>query len=292
MLALSCNGGLNSVVKSPTPVTASAVLTPDRGAVVFTDDFSDSNSGWSKDTTADFKAAFGGSGYVIVARNFIDHEVAAPYLVPKQQLSIAVRATESLTPNGSGFGAACDRGLKQQTISYDFAVQVDGTWDMVRHDLRPGAANPHALLKQGTSSKAPGAASITVELMCATLSDGITTRLVMFVDNTQVADMTYPVTDLPRLGWVGGLVVRGVDSGPTTVTATHTSNGLPTVTRSFSSFSDAVAQVADARVFAGFHFRFSCNDASSVGAEVANYAESTLMQRADGETERLDMRDS
>jgi hypothetical protein len=71
-----------------------------------------------------------------------------------------------------------------------------------------------------------------------------------------------------------------------------TSNGLPGITHSFSSFSDAVAQVADARVFAGFHFRFSCNEASSVGAAVANYAESTLMQRTDGESEQSDVTDS
>jgi len=57
--------------------------------------------------------------------------------------------------------------------------------------------------------------------MCATLSDRVTTRLVMFGDNTQVADITDPGSDLPRLGWLGGLVVRSVDSGPTTVTATH-----------------------------------------------------------------------
>jgi len=221
-LAISCNGGLNSVIKSPTPVTASTVLTADRGAVVFTDDFSDAAAGWATSPTANFKASFGGSGYVVVARNFVDDEVAAPYLLPKDQLSVAVRATvSSSSPDESGFGAACDRGLKEQTISYDFIVQVGGTWDMYRHDLRPGAANPNTSLKMGTSPKAPGTTSITVELMCATLSDGITTRLVMFVDNVQVADITDPVSDLPRLGWVGALVVRGVDAGPTTVTATH-----------------------------------------------------------------------
>jgi len=219
MLALSCNG---AVIKSPTPVTAATVLTPDRGSLIFSDDFTDSASGWSTATTADFKASFSTSGYTVVARNFVDHEVASPYALPKDQLSVAVRATASLSsPDGSGYGAACDRGLKQQTISYDFVLQVGGTWDMFRHDLRPGAANPNTSLKMGTSPKAPGAASITVELICATLSDGVTTRLVMFVDGTQVADITDPVTDLPRLGWVGGLVVRGVDSGPTTVTATH-----------------------------------------------------------------------
>jgi hypothetical protein len=73
---------------------------------------------------------------------------------------------------------------------------------------------------------------------------------------------------------------------------TVTSDGLPNVTRSFTTFSSAVAQVADARVFAGFHFRFSCDDASSMGAQVADYAESTLMQRTDGESQRSDVKDS
>jgi hypothetical protein len=62
---------------------------------------------------------------------------------------------------------------------------------------------------------------------------------------------------------------------------TVTSNGLFGVQRSFASFSDAIAQVADARVFAGFHFRFSCNDAARMGAQVANHAESVLMQPID-----------
>jgi hypothetical protein len=63
---------------------------------------------------------------------------------------------------------------------------------------------------------------------------------------------------------------------------TVTSNGLPGVVRRFSRFSDAVAQVADARVFAGFHFRFSCDIAARMGAKVARQAESALMQRLHG----------
>jgi hypothetical protein len=220
--AVSCSGGLNAAIKSPTPVTASTVLTADRGSVVFTDDFSDSASGWSTKSTDDFRASFGGSGYVVVASKFVDHEVGAPYVITKDQLSVAVRATESSSsPDGSGFGAECSRGLKEPTVTYNFVVQIGGTWDMFRHDTRPGATNPDTSLKKGTSPKAPGATSITVELMCASLSDGVTTRLVMFVDNTQVADITDPVSDLPRLGWLGGLVVRSVEAGPTTVTATH-----------------------------------------------------------------------
>lgn len=66
---------------------------------------------------------------------------------------------------------------------------------------------------------------------------------------------------------------------------TVTSNGLPGVQRSFTSFSGAVAQVADARVFAGFHFRFSTVDAMQMGVQIANYAESTLMQHVNDEEE-------
>ena len=86
----------------------------------------------------------------------------------------------------------------------------------------------------------------------------------------------------------------GVSSAAATVLAsffgpdaqfTVTSNGLPGVNRSFTSFSAAVAQVADARVFAGFHFRFSCDDASQMGVQVANYAESTLMQKLSDESD-------
>lgn len=64
---------------------------------------------------------------------------------------------------------------------------------------------------------------------------------------------------------------------------TVTSNGVPDRSRSFTTFSDAVAQVADARVYAGFHFRFSCDDASQMGAKIAKLVGETLMVRSHGE---------
>ncbi|HST16221.1 MAG TPA: vanadium-dependent haloperoxidase [Gaiellaceae bacterium] len=57
------------------------------------------------------------------------------------------------------------------------------------------------------------------------------------------------------------------DATPFTVT----SAGLPGVVRSFTSFSEATAQVEDARVFGGMHFRFSCDTGHMMGAEVADY---------------------
>jgi membrane-associated phospholipid phosphatase len=61
------------------------------------------------------------------------------------------------------------------------------------------------------------------------------------------------------------------------------SAGLPGVERNFASFSAAVTQVADARIYAGFHFRFSCEDGIALGSEIAAYVRSTHLVRALGE---------
>jgi hypothetical protein len=42
-------------------------------------------------------------------------------------------------------------------------------------------------------------------------------------------------------------------------------------TRSFPSFSAAVAEIADARVFGGIHFRTSCVRGNLLGQQVARY---------------------
>jgi PAP2 superfamily len=52
-------------------------------------------------------------------------------------------------------------------------------------------------------------------------------------------------------------------------------------TRTFSSFSDAVAEIADARVFGGIHFRISCVRGNTLGRAVADYV-SRHLKRAHG----------
>src|ERR1700676_4668040 len=49
-------------------------------------------------------------------------------------------------------------------------------------------------------------------------------------------------------------------------------------TRSFSSFSDAVAEIANARVFGGIHFRTSCVRANTLGRAVADYVSRHAMR--------------
>ena len=53
-------------------------------------------------------------------------------------------------------------------------------------------------------------------------------------------------------------------------------------TRSFHNFSDAVAEIADARVFGGIHFRTSCVRANTLGRAVADYVSRHAM-RAPGD---------
>jgi hypothetical protein len=55
--------------------------------------------------------------------------------------------------------------------------------------------------------------------------------------------------------------------------------------RFYLSFSAAMDEVADARVFAGFHFRTACNDGRVLGSTVASYILENLMVRLHGEGE-------
>jgi hypothetical protein len=65
-------------------------------------------------------------------------------------------------------------------------------------------------------------------------------------------------------------------------TFTITSDGLPpalSTARTYTRFSDAIADVSLARVAAGIHFRFSCDVAARMGAEVARQALDNAMER-------------
>jgi hypothetical protein len=49
------------------------------------------------------------------------------------------------------------------------------------------------------------------------------------------------------------------------------SDGMPGVVRYFSSFSLALDEVKNARVFGGIHFRTACNDGQSLGNAIGEY---------------------
>ena len=60
-----------------------------------------------------------------------------------------------------------------------------------------------------------------------------------------------------------------------------TSEIRPGTTRSFPNFSAATAEIADARVFGGIHFRTSCVRGDALGQSVAAYVSSRAMRRLD-----------
>jgi hypothetical protein len=68
-------------------------------------------------------------------------------------------------------------------------------------------------------------------------------------------------------------------------TFTITSDGLspaPSTSRTYARFSDAIAEVALARIAAGIHFRFACDAAMQMGAGIASYVTATQMLRQRG----------
>jgi membrane-associated phospholipid phosphatase len=66
------------------------------------------------------------------------------------------------------------------------------------------------------------------------------------------------------------------DNTPFTLTS-----DVRTGTRAFSSFSAAVAEIADARVFGGIHFRISCVRGNTLGQAVADYVSTHAMTAAE-----------
>jgi hypothetical protein len=64
-----------------------------------------------------------------------------------------------------------------------------------------------------------------------------------------------------------------------------TSELAPGVTRHFTSFSGAVDEVRDARVFGGIHFRSACVDGQNMGRQVAHYVLDNALQRVHGNGE-------
>jgi len=61
------------------------------------------------------------------------------------------------------------------------------------------------------------------------------------------------------------------------------SPAAPGWVRFYPSFSAAIDEIADARVFAGFHFRTACQDGAILGSDVAGYILENQMQRIHGE---------
>jgi hypothetical protein len=55
---------------------------------------------------------------------------------------------------------------------------------------------------------------------------------------------------------------------------------FPDIKRSFTSFSQAVQESADSRVYAGIHFRTACKDGLTLGRKIGQRAVALYLQPA------------
>ena len=78
-----------------------------------------------------------------------------------------------------------------------------------------------------------------------------------------------PVTAIPLADSDGNAVLAHFFGNRTSFDLT--SDVMLGVVRSFSSFSDALHEVTNARVFAGIHFRTACEDGEVTGKALADY---------------------
>ena len=109
---------------------------------------------------------------------------------------------------------------------------------------------------------------------------------------------TADATHLPVFHQIEGLVVdRGITMGDLAGTIESfvkayfgddtpvvlEAQGNPGRYRAYPSFSAALDEVAEARVFGGIHFRSACDDAVASSSAVATYILENRMQRLHGE---------
>jgi hypothetical protein len=196
---------------------ASGIITPDQGTVAYSDQFGDPNSGW---TTVELASgttfAYQAGRYVVTARGSLHHFAVSPFEVPIAKLSVLAKATQSLTaPAGTGFGVLCAEGGDLQSgLRYEFLALNTGDWFIERR----GAGNSQpAVVRQGKTSAKPGSNPVTVEGVCNTLSDSRTTRLLMFVNGHQVADLQDSIGPISGQGWAGGIDVASRSQAPSAV---------------------------------------------------------------------------
>jgi hypothetical protein len=198
-------------------VTAASPLVLSTGTSVFADDFTDPNSGWATGSDDDSTYSYIPGGYSLsshVPAHFLSY---APYDVPAQQVSLSMTAVEAPGADpGAGFGVTCRRGPESASqLRYEFVVSNKGQWFVERNEGDLSTTVEPTVLNEGTTQLVPGAAALTVSGVCATLADGTTTRLALFLNGVKVIDMLDD-TPVDSAGWLGGVLTTNATNDPAT----------------------------------------------------------------------------
>lgn len=204
----------------PNP-SGSPQLNANSGRVVFTDDFHDPSSGWSTQPFASGTTlSYTGGQYVIAAKGALNHFAESPYSTAVDQVGMSVTATQSAgAPEGAGFGVTCDTGRGDQHLRYQFLVEVGHHFYIDEKTGADGGSVIPTVVEQGDTSRDPGPEPMTVTGQCITGSDGHTTLLVLYVDGTELADIT-ETANVPAGQWFTGIDVSSEDQASSAVTVT------------------------------------------------------------------------
>ena len=178
----------------PTPaptsegVTASSALSPTSGVELFSDDFTDPTSGWS--TGADPTGAvfaYGPDGYTITSTVAAHWLAYAPYSDPAQQVNLNMTAHESAGAGPSaGFGVVCQRGPDSSAnVRYEFIVNESNRWFIERNQGAVSMSSGPTILDEGALPAKLGVQELEMTGICATLADGQTTRLALFIGGSE-----------------------------------------------------------------------------------------------------------
>ena len=209
-------------------VTASSALSPMSGIEVYSDDFTDSTSGWS--TGKDPKGAvfaYAPDGYTVTSTASAHWLAFAPFDETAQQINLNMTAHESAgAPARAGFGLVCRRGPDSTSnVRYEFIVNESNRWFIERNQGAVTLSSTPTILDEGTLPAKLGSQELQISGICATLADGQTTRLALFAGTEKVADIT-AVSSLDSDGWLGGLISSGDDMSSTTTVAGYTESDL------------------------------------------------------------------
>lgn len=212
-----------SAVARPRGVTDTSVLKTSLGTLMYSDNFRDHTDDWSASSTQPGTSfSYSASGYVIIGTGNIVHPATPPYFTLLQQVSMSMTAMQTAdTPAGQGFGVQCRRGSGAAAVRYELLV-AGASWRVWRRD---GTVSPNKgpiEIREGTSPVVAGPQPMTIVGVCATLADGVSTRLAIFVNGTEVVDLVDTEdTALPGRGWLTGLVVWSAPTAPSIVTVTE-----------------------------------------------------------------------
>jgi len=204
---------------APGTVTATSTVTAQAGKIVYQDNLTSPNSSWptlSRNSAARFTQDSNGYTVQVVPDGFAWSPV--PYRDRIDQISVTatgsiVPAAEPDSTNGMGVNCLQDEG-KVTELHYYFLLLQDGSW--VVGSLRGNTDTPTlSKLKRGKATGFSPDRPATITAVCATLADRSSTRLLYFLNDTLLTDLTDVRPSLPNVGWRAAVTGASASTSPT-----------------------------------------------------------------------------